>query len=286
MNTESLKQFSSWMPFTFRGVAAFSRRSGGQVLGVAFLVACAVAAGVVWFAQQVWVPAVASAVDQLPEQGEIRHGRLEWTNAAPAFLAEGRLFAILVDAEATEGGSRVADVQLEFHREDLRICTPFGFYALAYPSNYVIGLNRSDAAPAWGAWRPAILAGLALGVGLVMLVSWLALSLAATLPLRLLAYLTDREAPVASCWRLAMLALMPGALLMTIAMVLYGAEAINLTDLLVAWPLHLVVGLVYAVGGMLCLPWAKPPLTKAGNPFSSSRSAPPAAGGDSSPPAR
>ncbi len=268
MNTESLKKLSSRMPFTLRGVAAFSGRPASHLLGIAFAVACIVAVSVMWFAHHVWAPVIENAIGQLPQQGQIQHGQLEWSNASPAFLGEGPRFAILVDAEATEGASRVADVQLEFHRNDLKICSPFGIYSVAYPSNYIIGFNHLEAAPAWGAWKPALFAGLGLAVIVGMFASWFGLSLAAMLPLRLLAYLNDREATPLGCWRLAFAALMPGAVLMAFAIALYGAEEIELTDLLVAWPVHLVVGLVYAIGGVLCLPWVTPTALKTANPFS------------------
>lgn len=276
MNTESLKTLSSRLPFTLRGVAAFAQRPASHVLGVAFLVACLVAGSVAWFAHHVWVPMIESAIPQLPDQGQIQHGQLAWSNAGPAFLAESPQFAILVDADATEGASRVSDVQLEFHRNDLKVCTPFGIYSVTYPSNYLIGFNHLEAAPAWGAWKPALFVGLGFAILAGMFASWLALSVAAMLPLRLLAYLTDRETTPSGCWRLAFAALMPGAALMALAIVLYGAEQIELTDLLVAWPVHLVVGLVYAIGGVLCLPWVTPAALKTENPFATSPPSSPA----------
>ena len=77
----------------------------------------------------------------------------------------------------------------------------------------------------------------------------------------------DREATQSDCWRLGFMALMPGALMMMIAIFLYGAERIKLTDLLIAWPLHLVIGLGYAIGAILFLPTAGTTPVKTANPF-------------------
>ena len=202
MNAESIKALSSRLPFTLRGVAAFAQRPTSHVLGIAFVIACLVAASVAWFANHVWVPVVENAIRELPDQGAIRHGLIEWTNSSPAFLGASQKFAILVDAEATEGASRVADVQVEFHRNEMKICSPYGCASLAYSSNYVIGFNHLDASPAWGAWKQTLFAGLVLGVIASLFASWLALALAAMFPLRLLAYLTDRQATTSGCWRL------------------------------------------------------------------------------------
>ena len=207
------------------------------------------------------------AISQLPDEGQIRRGQLEWTNASPIFLAASPQFAILVDATATEGASRVADVQLEFHQRDMKICSLFGCLSLAYPTNFLIGLNRLEAAPAWGAWKPALFAGLVAATVAGLFASWLALSADGLAPLRLLAYLADREATQSDCWRLGFMALMPGALMMMIAIFLYGAERIKLTDLLIVWPLHLVIGLGYAIGAILFLPTAGTTPVKTANPF-------------------
>ena len=60
---------------------------------------------------------------------------------------------------------------------------------------------------------------------------------------------------------------MPGALLMCIALVVYGLGTLDLVKLLLAAGLHLVIGIVYLVAGAFALVQHDSPAGLAGNPF-------------------
>src|SRR6185295_4390797 len=109
----------AWQPLTPRGVAAFARAPMWRLWLVQFLFAAAVAATVGWFLHVNWFPIIQQAVRRLPEQGEIRAGRLDWTNASPQLLAEGRFLAVSVDLNHGGGVRSPAHVQVEFGRDDV-----------------------------------------------------------------------------------------------------------------------------------------------------------------------
>ena len=68
----------AWEPLTPRGVAAFARAKLGRLLLVQFIVALLAAASVVWFLDDGCFPTISEAIQQLPADGEIRSGKLDW----------------------------------------------------------------------------------------------------------------------------------------------------------------------------------------------------------------
>ena len=97
-------------------------------------------------------------------------------------------------------------------------------------------------------------------VGALVLL-WSLLAIALVLPLRVYAFLADRLASCAACWRLAVASLLPGALLMGIAVLFYGLRRLTLVDLLLVNVFHLFVGLVYLLIAPLRLPRRGPPFS-------------------------
>jgi len=256
-----------WQPITFGGVAAFSRASLGRLFLVQFIVALLVAASVLCFLMSAWLPMVQKAIARLPEKGAVRNGQLEWNSPSPSWLTEGTFLSIIVDAA---GGSRFgqsADVQLELDRNGFKICSLFGCVAVPYPKNRTIALNRAEADPWWGAWRPFVVAGAGAGVVICLMVSWLVLATIYSLPLRLITFYSDRQASWPGCWRVAGAAQLPGALLMSGAILLYGFNRLNLVGLLFAWLLHLVVGWIYIGIATARMPRLAGAPRRRGNPF-------------------
>src|SRR5205809_700644 len=91
----------AWQPLTPRGVAAFARAPWWRLLLVQFLFAITVGAAAMWFLHTGWYPTIREAIRHLPDQSEIRAGRLAWTNASPQLLAEGHFLALSVDLNHT-----------------------------------------------------------------------------------------------------------------------------------------------------------------------------------------
>jgi len=257
----------AWQPITFGGVAAFSRATFGRVLLVQFIVALLVAASVICFLISAWLPVVQKAIVRLPEKGAIRQGQLVWNGPSPAWLADGTFLSIVVDAAGEGRIGQSADVQLELKRRGFKICSLFGCVALPYPEKWIFALNRAEAEPWWGAWRPFLLLGVGAGTVLCLMASWLVLATFYSLAVRLIAFYSDRQAAWPACWRIAGAAQLPGALLMSGATCLYGFNRLNLVGLLFAWLLHAVIGWIYVGIAPARLPRAADALRRRGNPF-------------------
>ena len=97
MNESVEKAQFAWQPLTVRGVAAFARAPLGRLLLVQFMVALLAAGTIVWFLHKAWFPQISEAIRQLPLQGELRAGRLDWRrstapNSGPGGAPGRRLF--------------------------------------------------------------------------------------------------------------------------------------------------------------------------------------------------
>jgi len=244
----------AWQPLTPRGVAAFARAPWWQLLLVQLIFALAVAATVGWFLRTDWFPVVREAVRHLPEQGEIRAGRLDWTNASPQVLAEGHFLALSVDVNHAGGARLPAHVQVEFGRDDFRFFSIAGYREFAYPRHRTLPFNRDELEPWWGAWSPAVW-WLALAAVLVELfVSWAMLSAVYCFPAWLLGFFANRDLSVAGAFKLSGAALMPGALFMIGAIIFYGLGALDLVQLAAAIGAHFLIGWGFLIFGVLAAP--------------------------------
>ncbi|HUA39405.1 MAG TPA: hypothetical protein VMA35_13515 [Candidatus Sulfopaludibacter sp.] len=266
MSVPSEESVFAWEPFTPRGVAAFARVGLGRLLLVQFLVALLAAGAVVWFADKIGFPAVAASIRKLPPTGEIRAGRLAWPGHSPELLATGRILALDVDLDHSGQIGPTADLQIEFGRETIRSFSLFGYWEWHYPRDEVIAFNRNTLEPLWGAWAMEllILVGVAAVVG--CLLSWWLLAALYFLPLWLLGFYANRDLSFRQSWRLAGAALIPGAVLMAVAVFLYGLGFLNLVSFGFIFGAHFVIGWIYLFVSLLFVPRA-PTITNRGNPF-------------------
>jgi hypothetical protein len=258
---------SAWQPFTPRGVAAFAHDSLTRLLLLQFLAAALVAGVVVWFVDNNWFPSVVKAIDHLPAHGSIQAGRLNWSGDSPQLLAENRFLAIAVDLQHEGQARSAAHLQLEFGAADIWIYSLFGRLQTSYPGAGSIAFNLEDLKPWWGAWAPAILAGIALSVVVGLMASWAALACVYFLPAWLLGLYCDRQLTLCGSWRLAGAALIPGAFLMMAAIGLYGIGALDLVRFIVAWALHIASGWAFLIGGALASPKLRSNSGEKLNPF-------------------
>src|SRR5271168_1362435 len=124
----------AWEPFTPRGVAAFAHARFGRLLLVQIIIALVAAASVVWFLDDSVFPVVKTAVQNLPDAGEIRSAKLDWHGDSPKLLAEGRFLALDVDLNHSGKINPTADVQIQFGREDVWSSALLGYTEIPYPS--------------------------------------------------------------------------------------------------------------------------------------------------------
>jgi hypothetical protein len=256
----------AWEPLTPRGVAAFARARLSCLLLTQFIVALLVAIAVDCFLDLGCFPTISAAIKPLPDQGEIRATRLNWHSESPQLLAEGGFLAFDVDLEHTGQIHSPAQVQIEFGRETIRVYSLLGYREWRYPSDWIMAFNRTDLEPLWGAWKPDILA-MATGAVIVgLMLSWAVLATVYFLPVWLVCFFANRDLNFRQSWRLAGAALMPGALLLTAAIVFYALGALDLIQMSFALGAHLVLGWIYLFISPLFLPRALPAERR--NPFS------------------
>lgn len=257
----------AWEPVTPRGVAAFARASFERLFVVQCLFALLATAAVVWVLSSGFFPTVAAAVDALPDTGDVTRGQLTWTNNSPTMLAEGHFLALSVDLKHSGQLRSPAHFQMEFGSNSLWILSFFGMTEVIYPIDKSFYFSRPGVQPAWGAWAPEILGLVALGTFFGLLLAWMLLATIYFLPVWLVSFFANRDLNFRQSWKLSGAALMPGALIMTLGIVIYGAGAFDLVQLCFAAAMHLLIGWIYLVISPLFLKRAVPGEEK-GNPFS------------------
>jgi hypothetical protein len=231
------------------------------------LLASVAAAVVVWFLQEAWFPVIHQAIGQLPGQGEIHGGRLYWQGDSPLTLAEGRFLSLAVDLDHGGLARSPAHVRVEFGRSDVQVFALLGFAKASYPKGWRIAFNHQELEPWWGAWKPALLAIVAGLVVIGLILAWWLLATVYALPVWLIGFFGNRQLSLAGSWRLAGAALMPGALLLSVALFFYGLGTLDLIRLMAAAVVHLVLGWVYLSLGALAQPRIREAQDERANPF-------------------
>lgn len=267
MEHPGLQPQFAWQPLTPKGVATFSRASTAQLLFVQFLFASCVAALVAWFVHSAWFPVVTSGIERLPDAGETRGGRLDWRGTSPQILAENRFLALAVDLTHSGGARSPAHLQIELGQSNVKIYSLLGFTQLGYLHGWRVACNRVELTPWWGAWAPPLLALLSAAVLLGLMLSWGALASVYFLPAWLVGFFVNRDLSLGGSWRLCAAGLMPGALVMSVAILLYRVGMVELIGLGVAAAVHLVIGWCYIVPAVLSLPPHPAAEQTKGNPF-------------------
>ena len=255
----------AWEPLTPRGVAAFARASFERLFVVQGIFALLAAAAVVWVLADGIFPVIGDAIEELPDAGALHGGKLDWRDDSPLMLAEGKILAISVDLEHGGVLRSPADFQFEFGRTSLRVFSLFGESYVDYPNGYYVAANRPEARPAWGAWSPDILGLAAIGTFFGLLITWAVLATVYGPVVWLLCFFANRDLSLFASWRLAGAALMPGAALLSLSLVIYELGGFDLVQLCFAFGMHLVIGWVYLFVAPLFLNRALPAEKK--NPF-------------------
>lgn len=257
----------AWQPLTPGGAAAFAGASFQRLFLFQLLVALLAAATVVWLICQTWFPVIERAINRLPAQSEIRYGKLAWPDESPIRLAENTFLAISVDLSQTGATRSLGHFQLEFTRTSLRIFSLFGFYQYPYPRDYRIAFSRPELQPWWGAWSPVMAAGCGVAMIIFLLLTWFLLATLYTVPVWLLGFFANRALTLQGSWQLSCGALMAGGIFLTTAILFYSFAILDLVQLTIAWPIHILIGWFYAIAGLFSLPRhpQAPPLK--GNPF-------------------
>lgn len=258
----------AWQPFTFGGVAAFAGASGRRAFALALTGATVCGLLIVAGFRFGWLPVLDAAADELPEQGRIRAGRIEWSAPTPQVLAQSPHLQIVVNALGDARFGDDSDLRVELRGDDCLVCGWLGCWSWPYPKGWIIALNRSEVLPAWGAWRPFVFWGVFAGGTAWVFLSWLALSILGAAPLRLLGFYLDRELSLGAAGRLLLAAWVPGGLLFALALFFYGLGQLHPAVVAAIGLTHVLVGVVYALGALPRLPRVQTPgAPPPGNPF-------------------
>ena len=247
-------QAGAWQPLTWRGVASFSTATFSRLLVLQLLTALVVAGTELWFLDHTWLPSVHEAIRKLPDTGRIENQQLLTPRLSTEPLVENRWLALVVDAEEVGLSHPVSDLRLEFKRRHLDVCSLPGCYALEYPEGYLLEFNRPELESWWEAAGPAVYVGTVLVTLAVLFLTWFTLATLYCPWVRLLAFFKDRSLTFAGSWRISAAALLPAALLVAAAIVLYGLGIIDLIRLVTAWLIHFLLGWAWLILAVHRLP--------------------------------
>lgn len=257
-------------PFTPRGIAAFAGASTRRLLLTQFIFAALSAIAVAYFFHAACAPAILAAIDSLPADGQIQSGQLNWTGG-PQMLADGRFVAFDVDPDHSgQLLSTTADFQIEFGRSSIRVISLLGYADFHYPQGESVPFSQTQLDPLWKAWRAEILFFIALATFAFLPVIWWLLAAIYFLPAWLIGFLTNRALTLRASLKLSCAALLPGALLMTAAIVLYALGFLNLVSFGFIFAAHFVLQWLYLLFGLLFVPSASGATPK-GNPFKTAK---------------
>ncbi len=257
----------AWQPFTPRGVAAFGFATFTRVFLVQGTVAALVGFTLIWALRAAWVPVITEAIQQLPETGIIKRGELSLTNQSAQRLAENSHLAVVIDLDGTREAGHVADVEVAFEKKRVVLRGPLGAWWREYGSEYQFSFNRPELTPWWDARRWTFLALLAIALAVSVFASWWSLALLYVPLVKFIAFFADRAVTWGGAWRVAAAALLPGACLVALGLLLYGSGVIPLFQFGLLYALHLVAGLVFVITSPFFLPKIST-LPDLKNPFS------------------
>jgi hypothetical protein len=197
-------------------------------------------------------------VEKLPATACVTNGQLSGIDDVQ--IAESKFLSLAASDDDDAAIDQSADVQIAMRKDNLDVATlvssALGELEFNYDTNSNMDLSRSHLEPLWGAWQPVFLAGAGMGVVLWLFIIWTVLATIYTPAAKLVAWFGDRQLAWPGAWRLCSAALMPGALLLTLGIVLYAHQTVDLIGLSYFYAVHFLVGWVYALVAPLFAPRA------------------------------
>jgi hypothetical protein len=204
----------------------------------------------------------------LPSQGRVQNGALEWPDAKPQILHQGPFLAIVVDPAGLRENGLATDVTFSLESDRLAIRSFLGWTTFAYPTDLRLSLTRVELSSIVAAWKTPFFLAFTLLTIVSLFVSWTLLSIAYGSVVWIGGTALGRPVPFRTARRLAGASLLPGCLLMASAIALYATRQLGLEGLLIALPLHIVLGWVYCAGAWTRLRGpSDAEASPAGNPF-------------------
>jgi hypothetical protein len=108
-------------------------------------------------------------------------------------------------------------------------------------------------------------AGVGIATALGLMLSWYLLALIYAFPVRFISFYADRDVKIGGVIKMNVAAMIPAAIFLSVALLLYSVMELSLPGLLLVWALHFLIQLFYA----FCVPFALPKVPSAPvlNPF-------------------
>ena len=241
---------AAWQPFTFGGVAAFAGARLTRLLAAELAAALMVAAAAVWLLHHAYCPVILQFIQKMPDSARVAGGALQ--GVPETLMAESQFLAIVAKPQAGGDIGQDADLQIQLRQNDVcagSVFWPDWGWDWQYGRGTSLNLARANLEPWLSAWQPVLLAGAGAATALGLLLVWAVWAALYMAPAKFIAWVADRFLPWGGAWRLASASLLPGALVMAGAIVLYGWSVINLVGLSFFAAVHVIMGWIYLVGG-------------------------------------
>lgn len=248
------------------GVASYANAPLGQLISTQGAVAFLLWLTSMFYLSQSWAPAIDSTIEQIPLGARIHEGRLLIPSREPVIFSDNRLVGIVWAKEGAPGPT--SDIEIRLMPDECRIATMIGYLPLPYPPYDSQPIEKDTLSPRWGAWRPAIIPLVAGAFTLFIWASWVVLAAIYAWPIRVAIFFRDKLTSRLGSWKLCSAALMPGALLLTAAILFYTLGRIPIAGLIIAFASHFVLGWIFVFSGAVALPLIPEAERMRGNPFS------------------
>ena len=245
----------SGFPLTFPGVASFASTGWGRLFLWQAVVIAAIAGSCMLLLGQHWAPVLDSAISQLPEQGGLTEGRLQWPDTQSGTLSGNQFLRIIVDPNGEQQHGQLADFQIELRSESWVAGSTLGYMEFPYAIQ-TFQINRTKQIPWWGSRRPFLLIGVSVSIGLAYGFSCLLLGLVGVWPSKTVAFFSDRQGGFGPILRLSTAAWLPPGALIATASLCYALNLLPLMGFLIMIPLYCVAGWIYLFFSPFFLPRA------------------------------
>ena len=259
------------IPLTFSGIVAFSARSTSWLLLSWVCIAAFAATSTVGFLHSRWIPIIEKTAESLPSTSMLEGGRIDPLPTESPIQNQNGFLSVVVSGLTQSHGNLTSDFQITIEPTEIRFSSLFGSVARAYPADATVDLAPAFLKPWWKSRKPLVTVGAFASLMTSLLATWTLLATIYFLPILFLTYCTHRRIGLGKTWRLAGSILIPGALIMTLAIILYGFQLLSILGLMAATALHLIVAWIYAIGSIRAIPRRSPSFPSVpvkGNPFS------------------
>lgn len=261
---------ASWflIPLTPKSIATFNNAKFIILLVNWIVFGCICSFFITKAINKAIISSITTAVQNLPQKGEIKSGALYWETNQVFVLSGAKSFSISVNATDEEDIADSSDIQIIIGKNHFRFRSIFGWLEIKYPLWFRLPLSYKEVFPVWDAYMPAIKASVFISSMVVLLIVWTIVSLIYSLFAKFLIRLFNRISKPGGAFKISGASLIPAALVMSIAILGYSLRYLDLLSLLIVFGCHFIISLCYLFLSIFHL--EKIPMEDK-NPFSSSK---------------